>query len=55
MEIRAKANHLLVLIRKSFEYLEPDMLVKLFATMVRPTLECSDLYGDLIIFWIREI
>ena len=39
IEVTAKANHLLGLIRKSFDYLEPDVLVKLFVTMVRPTLE----------------
>ena len=29
-DVAAKANHLLGLIRKSFDYLDPDMLVKLF-------------------------
>ena len=32
-EVTAKANCLLGLIRKSFEYLEPDMLVTLFVTI----------------------
>jgi len=41
-EVTAKANRLLGLIRKSFEYLEPDMLVTLFVTIVRPTLEYSN-------------
>ena len=42
IEVTAKANRLLGLIKKSFDYLEPDMLVKLFVTMVRPTLEYSN-------------
>ena len=42
IEVTAKANHLLGLIRKSFEYLKPDMLMKLFVTMVWPTLEYSN-------------
>ena len=42
IEVTAKANRLLGIIRKSFEYLEPDMLVKLFVSIVRPTLEYSN-------------
>jgi len=41
-EVTAKANCLLGLIRKSFDYLELDMLVTLFVTIVRPTLEYSN-------------
>ena len=41
--VAAKANRLLGLIRKSFDYLDPDMLVKLFVTVVRPTLEYCNL------------
>ena len=38
------------LIRKSFDYLDPDMLVKLFVTVVRPTLEyCNSVWGPLFI------
>ena len=37
--IIAKANHLLEIIKKSFDNLEPDMLVKLFTVIVRPILE----------------
>ena len=38
--IGAKVNHLLGLMKRSFNHLDLD--VKLFATMVRPTLEyCS--------------
>ena len=40
----AKANHILGLIIKSFEFLYPDMLVKLFKTLVRPIIE----YGNTI-------
>jgi len=41
-EITAKANRLLGLIRKSFQYLEQDMLVTLFVNKVRPILEYSN-------------
>lgn len=34
-----KANYLLGLIRRSFDYLNLDMLVKIFVTVVHPTLE----------------
>ena len=40
--IIAKANHLLEIIKKSFDNVEPDMLVKLFTVIVRPILE----YGN---------
>ena len=41
---------LLGLIRKSFDYLNPDMLVKLFVTVVRPILEyCNSVWGPLFI------
>ena len=45
-DVAAKANHLLGLIRKSSDYLNPDMLVKLFVTVVCPTLEyCNSVWG----------
>ena len=37
-DVAVKASHLLRLIR-SFDYLDPDMLIKLFVTVVHPTLE----------------
>ena len=54
IEVTAKANRLLGIIWKSFEYLESDMLVKLFVSIVQPTLEYLPLYGDHLLFWIRE-
>ena len=55
-DVAAKANHLLGLIRKSFDYLNPDMLVKLFVTVVRPTLEnCNSVWGPLFIVDQRKI
>ena len=55
-DVVAKANHLLGLIRKSFDYLDPDMLVKLFVTIVRPTLEyCNLVWGSLLILDQRKI
>ena len=38
-DVAVKASHLLGLIRRSFDYLDPDMLIKLFVTVVHPTLE----------------
>ena len=56
IDVAAKANHLLGLIRKSFDYLDPDMLVKLFVTVVRPTLEyCNSVWGPLFILDQRKI
>ena len=49
IEVTAKANRLLGLIRKSFEYLE----VKLFVTIVRPTWNIVTQYGDLLSSWTR--
>ena len=55
-DVAAKANHLLGLIRKSFDYLDPDMLVKLFVTVVRPTLEyCKSVWGPLFILDQKKI
>ena len=45
-DVAPKANRLLGLIRRSFDYLDPDMLVKLFVTVVHPTLEyCNSVWG----------
>jgi len=53
--VTAKPNRLLGLIRKSFEYLEPDMLVKLFVTTVRPTLEYSNpIWGSQFILDLKK-
>ena len=38
-EVAVKANRLLGLLKKSFDYLDSDMLTKLFTAFVRPTLE----------------
>ena len=55
-DVAAKANRLLGLIRKYFDYLDPDMLVKLFVTIVRPTLECcNSVWGALFILDQRKI
>ena len=43
-EVAVKANRLLGLIKKSFDYLDSDMLTKLFTVFVRPTLE----YGNAV-------
>ena len=43
-EVTAKANHVLGLISKSFEYLDPNMLIRLFKTLVWPIIE----YGNTI-------
>ena len=53
-DVPAKANLLLGLIRKSFDYLDPDKFVKLFVTVVCPTLEyCNSVWGSLFIFLIK--
>jgi len=36
-EVTVRANRLLGVIRKSFDYLDSDMLTRLFTTFVRPT------------------
>ena len=40
----SKANRMLEIIAKSFEFLNEEMLLKVYTTMVRPILE----YGNLI-------
>jgi len=37
-EITAKANRMLGMIKRSFEYLDSSMVTKLFTALVRPTL-----------------
>ena len=55
-DVTAKANHLLGLIRRSFDHLDSDMLVKLFVTLVRPTLEyCNSVWGPSCILDQRKI
>ena len=41
-EITTKANRVLGMIKKSFEYLDPGILTKLFTTLVRPILEYNN-------------
>ena len=55
-DVAAKANRLLGVIRRSFDYLDPDMLVKLFVTVVRPTLEyCNLVWEPLFVLDQRKI
>ena len=55
-DVTAKADRLLELIRKSFDYLDPDMLVKLFVTVVCPTLEyCNLVWEPLFVLHQRKI
>ena len=44
LKLPPKVNQVLGMIKKSFEYLDSDMLSKLFTTLVRPILE----YGNAI-------
>ena len=54
--IVAKANRLLGLIKRSFDYLNSDMLTKLFVTIVCPTLEyCNSIWGPSFILDQRKI
>ena len=55
-EVAAKANHLLGLIRRSFDHLDLDMLTNLFVTLVRPTLEyCNSAWGPFFTLDQRKI
>ena len=55
-DVTAKANCLQGLIRKSFDYLDPDMLVKLFVTVVPPSLEyCNSAWGPLFVLEQRKV
>ena len=42
IQVTAKANRVLGLIKKSFEYLDSTMLMHLFSTLVRPILEYNN-------------
>ena len=56
IDVTAKANRLLGLIRRSFDHLDSDMLIKLFVTLVRPTLEyCNSVWGPSFILDQRKI
>ena len=37
-----KTNHILGLIKRNFSYLDSDMLVRLYRSMVHPILECGN-------------
>ena len=55
-EVAAKANRLLGLIKKSFDYLDSDMLTKLFTAFVRPTLEYSNaVWGPFFVLDQRKV
>ena len=41
-QVTTKANQVLGLIKKSFDYLDPIMLTQLFSTLVRPILEYNN-------------
>ena len=42
VQVTTKANRVLGLIKKSFDYLDPIMLTQLFSTLVRPILEYNN-------------
>ena len=52
--VTGKANRVLGLISKSFEYLEPNMLIRLFKTLVRPIVEYGNTIWAPTSFWTRE-
>ena len=55
-DVVAKANRLLGLIRRSFDHLDSDMLIKLFVTVVRPTLEyCNSVWGPSFVLDQKKI
>ena len=55
-EVAVKANRLLGLIKKSFDYLDSDMLTKLFTAFVRPTLEYSNaVWGPFFVLDQRKV
>ena len=55
-EVAVKANRLLGLIKKSFDYLDSDMLTKLFTAFVRPTLEYSSaVWGPFFVLDQRKV
>ena len=55
-DVAAKANCLLGLIRRCFDHLNSDMLVKLYVTVVHPTLEyCNLVWGPSLVLDQRKI
>ena len=52
--IAGKGNCMLGLIIKSFEFLEPEMVNKLYKELVRPIVEYSNPVWDLLLFWTKE-
>ena len=52
-EVAVKANRLLGLIKKSFDYLNSDVLTKLFTVFVRPTLEYGNAVWGLSLYLIK--
>jgi len=54
--VASKANRMLGLISKSFEFLESEMVVKLYKSLVRPILEyCNPVWGPTFITDQRKI
>jgi len=53
--IAGKRNRMLGLISKSFEFLEPEMVTKLYKALVRPILEYSNPWGPTFILDQRKI
>ena len=55
-KVTTKANRILSMIKKSFEYLDSGMLSKLFTTLVRPILEYSNaIWGSLFTLDQRKV
>ena len=56
IKVTTKAKRVLGMIKKSFEYLDSDMLSKLFTTLVRPILEYSNaIWGPLFTLDQRKV
>ena len=53
-DVAAEANRLLGLIRKSFNYLDPDMLVKLFVTACCPSYFGTLQFGMGLLFILNQ-
>ena len=53
-DVAVKANHLLGLIGRSFNHLISDMLIKLFITMVCPTLEYYNLVWEPLLNFVLD-
>ena len=52
--VAARANRMLALINKSFEYLSTNMLLQLYKLFVRPILEYGILYGDICLYFTNS-